>query len=124
MADREDETMRALAFGISQVYSILVDVCGLLPIPLRLPVDGRISSREAVPAVIRIDELGAQQPVGELQGAQLHTGCIHWLAAVDLYMLCSEHEYRETRTEGVAANLVYAEEALSNLHLWLISSRN
>ncbi|MCI3277507.1 hypothetical protein [Streptomyces cylindrosporus] len=124
MADREEEMLRVLALGISQVYSILVDVCGLLPSPLRLPVEGRISSREAVPAVIRVDELATDQPLGEMQAAQLHTGCIHWLAAVDLYMLCSEHEYRFNRIEGISANLLYAEEALTRLHLWLLSSRN
>ncbi|WAZ20190.1 hypothetical protein STRCI_001289 [Streptomyces cinnabarinus] len=124
MADREDEMLRVLALGISQVYSILVDICGLLPVPLRLPVEGRVSSREAVPAVIRVDELAADQPMGEDQAALLHTGCIHWLAAIDLYTLCSEHEYRITRIEGISANLLYAEDALGRLHLWLLSSRN
>ncbi|WP_330339392.1 hypothetical protein [Streptomyces sp. NBC_00557] len=119
MADREDEIMRGLAHAISTVYTILVDVCANLPVPIGLPTDQHIPAGDAVPAIQRVAELAKDQPMGETQEAQLFTGCIHLLAAIDLYALCATR-FVETRAEAVGANLVYAEEALKNLALWLI----
>ncbi|REE62144.1 hypothetical protein BX257_4757 [Streptomyces sp. 3212.3] len=119
MADREDEIMRALAHSISMVYTILVDVCGALPVRIGLPSDPHIPAAEAVPAIRRVADLAKDQPMGETQEAQLFSGCIHLLAAIDLYRLCAA-EYMETRAEGIGANLFYAEQALRNLALWLV----
>lgn len=118
MADRNDEVLGHLAYTISMVYTLLVDVCGMLPVPIGLPNDRHIPAGNAVPAIQRVTEVAPDQPMGELQAAQLHTGCIHLLAAIDLYALCATR-YEDTRAEGVAANLLYAEEALSNLEVWL-----
>ncbi|HET8970472.1 MAG TPA: hypothetical protein VFN19_05375 [Candidatus Nanopelagicales bacterium] len=119
MADREDETMGALAHMISRVYTLLVDVCALLPVPIGLPADQHIPAGDAIPAVLRVAELAKDQPMGETQEAQLYTGCTHLLAAVDLYALCATR-YRETRADGCGANLLYAEEALKSLYVWLV----
>jgi hypothetical protein len=119
MADHEDETLKALAHGISRVYTILVDVCQMLPVPIKLPTEQHIPAVDAIPAVQRVAELAKDQPMGETQEAQLYTGCIHFLAAVDLYALCAAR-YRETRADGCGANLLYADEALKGLHLWLV----
>lgn len=119
MADREDEIMYALAHSISMVYTILVDVCRALPVPIGLPTDQHIPATDAVPAIQRVAALAKDQPMGETQEAQLFTGCIHLLAAIDLYSLCATR-YEETRAEGVGANLTYADEALRNLALWLV----
>lgn len=119
MADREDEIMLGLAHTISFIYTILVDVCGSLPVPIGLPADQHIPAEAAIPAIKRVGALAKDQPMGELQEAQLFTGCIHLLAAIDLYALCAMR-FEDTRAEGAGANLVYAEEALKNLALWLV----
>lgn len=119
MADHKDEVMRALALGISTVYTILVDVCGALPVPIGLPVDQHIPAEAAYPAIQRVADLAYDQPMGELQGIQLYTGCIHLLAAIDLYALCAAR-YMDTRAEGCSANLLVSEESLKTLALWLV----
>src|SRR3546814_9248784 len=103
---------------ISMGYTLLVEVCEMLPVPIGLPIDRHIPAENAVPAIQRVTEVAQDQPMGELQGAQLHTGCIHLLAAIDLYALCAMR-YEDTRAEGIAANPLYGEEALSNLLIWL-----
>ncbi|WP_435252052.1 hypothetical protein [Streptomyces tendae] len=119
MADHDDEIMGALAYTISRVYSLLVEVCGLLPVPIGMPVEREIPTSTVIPAVQRAAALAAEEPMGETQEAQLFTGCIHLLAAIDLYALCATR-YIETRAEGCGANLVYAEEALKDLARWLV----
>ncbi|WP_031039839.1 hypothetical protein [Streptomyces sp. NRRL F-5650] len=119
MADHEDETMGALAHSISLVYSILIEVCGMLPVPISLPADHHVPATDAVPAIQRVAVLGRDQPMGEAQELQLYTGCIHLLAAIDLYALCAAR-YTDTRAEGVGANLLIAEDALKSLALWLV----
>jgi len=119
MADHKDETMRVLALSVSTVYTILVDVCGMLPVPIGLPADPHIPASEAYPAIQRVADLAGEQPMGELQGIQLYTGCIHLLAAIDLYALCAAR-YMDTRAEGCSANLLVAEESLKALALWLV----
>ncbi|MFJ2303780.1 MULTISPECIES: hypothetical protein [unclassified Streptomyces] len=118
MADREDEIMEGLAHGISLVYSLLVEVCALLPVPIGLPADQYIAADAAIPAIQRAAELGKEQPMGEAQEAQLFSGCVHLLAAIDLYALCAMR-FTVTRAEGSGANLVHAEDSLKNLALWL-----
>ncbi|MFD5266739.1 hypothetical protein [Streptomyces sp. NPDC058335] len=122
MAEHADEVMRALAHSISVTYSLLVDVCEALPVPITLPTDRHIPAVNAVPAIQRAAELAKDQPMGETQEAQLFTGCIHLLAAIDLYALCATR-YMETRAEGVGANLLYSDQALKNLMVWLLVNR-
>lgn len=119
MADRKDEILESLAHGISTVYTILVTVCGALPVPIGLPTDQHIPAEHAVPAIQRVAALAEDQPMGELQTTQLYTGCIHFLAAIDLYALCAVR-YEDTRAEGVGANLLLAEDSLRALALWLL----
>lgn len=119
MADREDEIMGDLAHAISTIYTILVDVCGMLPVPIGLPIDPHIPASEAVPAIQRVAALAKDQPMGELQEMQLFTGCIHLLAAIDLYALCAAR-FVETRAEGCGANLIHADQALKTLAVWLV----
>jgi hypothetical protein len=119
MADHNDEVMGALAHSISTVYTILVDVCGMLPVPIGLPTDQHIPASEAYPAIQRVSELAEEQPMGERQGIQLYTGCIYLLAAIDLYALCAAR-YMDTRAEGCGATLLVAEESLRALALWLV----
>lgn len=119
MADQYDEVMRELALGISTVYTVLVDVCASLPVPIGLPTDQHIPVENAYPAIQRVAEIAGEQPMGELQGIQLYTGCIHLLAAIDLYALCSAR-YMDTRAEGASANLLHAEHPLRALALWLV----
>ncbi|MER7930505.1 hypothetical protein ABTY96_46605 [Streptomyces sp. NPDC096057] len=121
MADRDDEIMRTLAYSISATYSLLVDVCAVLPVPITMPIDRHIPASNAVPAIQRVAALAEDQPMGEEQEAQLYTGCIHLLAAIDLYALCAVR-WEETRAEGVGANLLYADEALKNLLVWLLAN--
>ncbi|MEU0332210.1 hypothetical protein [Streptomyces sp. NPDC006193] len=119
MAERENEILQALAHSISMTYSLLVDVCQALPVPIMLPADRHIPATNAVPAIRRAAALAKDQPMGETQEAQLFTGCIHLLAAIDLYALCATR-YEETRAEGIGANLLYSDEALRNLLAWLL----
>lgn len=119
MADHEEEMMRALAHNISLVYSILVDTCRALPVPIELPTDQHIPASEAVPAIRRAADLAKDQPMGETQEAQLYTGCTHLLAAIDLYGLCATR-WIVTRADGAGANLLYAKEALEELERWLV----
>ncbi|MFB7597241.1 hypothetical protein [Streptomyces sp. NPDC056160] len=118
MADHEEEALRALAHGISLVYSLLVDVCGMLPVPIGLPADRHIPALSAIPAIERTAELAKDQPMGETQEAQLVLGCLHLLAAIDIYSLCAVR-FKETRADGVAVNLAEAEDALRRLSTWL-----
>ncbi|MEU5111692.1 hypothetical protein AB0G64_09350 [Streptomyces longwoodensis] len=119
MAEHDDEIMLALAHSISVTYSVLVDVCQALPVPITIPADHHIPASHAVPAIQRVAALAKDQPMGEDQEAQLFTGCIHLLAAIDLYALCATR-YEETRAEGVGANLLYADAALTRLQVWLL----
>ncbi|WP_330349596.1 hypothetical protein [Streptomyces sp. NBC_00582] len=121
MADRDDEVMHALVHGISVTYSLLVDACQALPVPITLPTDRHIPAANAVPAIQRVAALAKDQPMGETQEAQLYTGCIHLLAAIDLYALCAAR-YEDTRAEGVGANLLHADEALKSLIIWLLAN--
>ncbi|MET9815309.1 hypothetical protein [Streptomyces sp. NPDC006355] len=118
MADREDEDMWALAHVISVVYSLLVDVCAMLPVPIGLPTDQNIPVTDAMPAIERAAALAKDQPMGETQEAQLLVGCTHLLAAIDLYALCAAR-YTETRADAVGLNLAHAEESLKRLGAWL-----
>jgi hypothetical protein len=118
MADRNDETMGALAHVISVVYSLLVDVCQMLPVPIGLPTDRNVPATHAVPAIERAAALAKDQPMGEAQEAQLVVGCIHLLAAIDLYALCAAR-YTDTRADAVGLNLAHAEESLKRLSAWL-----
>lgn len=119
MADRDDEVMREVALSISTIYTMLADVCGMLPVPIGLPTDQHIPVENAYPAIQRVADLAGEQPMGELQGIQLYTGCIHLLAAIDLYALCAAR-YMDTRAEGACANLIQAEQALMPLARWLV----
>lgn len=119
MADHRDEIMESLAHQISLVYTMLVDVCRMLPVPIELPADKHTPGRQAVPAIQRVVELGRDQPMGDLQEGQLYSGCIHLLAAIDLYALCSMR-YHETRAEACGANLLCAEDPLKTLMVWLL----
>ncbi|MGW0599942.1 hypothetical protein ACWD11_22700 [Streptomyces sp. NPDC002776] len=119
MADRNDENMEALAFSISFIYTMLVDICRALPVPIGLPTDQHIPASDAVPAIKRVTEVAGDQPMGETQALQLYTGCIHLLAAIDLYGLCAMR-YEETRAEGSGLNLFLAEQELKALALWLV----
>ena len=119
MADREDEIMEALAHSISFIYTMLVDICRALPVPIGLPTDQHIPASDAVPAIKRVTEVAYDQPMGETQTLQLFTGCIHLLAAIDLYALCATR-YADTRAEGAGLNLLLAEETLKSLALWLV----
>ncbi|MEV7871485.1 hypothetical protein AB0P17_36545 [Streptomyces sp. NPDC088124] len=119
MADRNDEVLKSLALSIATIYTLLVDVCAALPVPIGLPVDRHIPGELAIPAIQRVTEVAHDQPMGEHQTQQLYTGCIHLLAAIDLYVLCAAG-YRDTRAEGVAVNLLYADAALAPLNRWLL----
>jgi hypothetical protein len=121
MADRDDEIMALLAHSISVTYTLLVDVCQALPVPIAMPTDRHIPVTDAVPAIQRVAFLGREQPMGETQELQLYTGCVHLLAAVDLYALCAAR-YEDTRAEGVGANLLHADEALKPLLVWLLAN--
>ncbi|MGW1035027.1 hypothetical protein ACWD4Z_22925 [Streptomyces antibioticus] len=121
MADHEDEIMGALAHSISVTYTLLVDVCEVLPVRITLPVDRHIPASNAIPAIQRVAELAKDLPMGEAQEAQLFTGCIHLLAAIDLYALCASR-YEQTRAEGVGANLIHADEAFKRLWIWLLGT--
>ncbi|MEV8600458.1 hypothetical protein AB0465_11330 [Streptomyces griseoviridis] len=120
MADHDDEVMGALALSISQLYALLVHVCGMLPVPIALPIDRHIPASTAVPAIRRLTELAAEQPMGEHQAAQLYSSAIHILAAFDLYGLCSM-SYHDTRADGVAALLLSANDDLESLEVWLLT---
>ncbi|WP_329338557.1 hypothetical protein OG866_27010 [Streptomyces sp. NBC_00663] len=122
MADRDDEMMHALVHGISLVYSLLVEACRALPVPVNMPADPWVSVAEVRPAVKRLAALAADQPMGEDQEWQLRSGCIHLLAAIDLYALC-ETRYEETRADGVGANLATAEIDLKDLLIWLYANK-
>jgi hypothetical protein len=119
MADRNDEIMEGLAHAISYIYTMLVDICGALPVRIGLPTDHHIPASDAVPAIKRVSEVAQDQPMGELQTMQLYTGCIHLLAAIDLYGLCAMR-YEDTRAEGAGVNLWLAEQELKALALWLV----
>lgn len=119
MADHQDEVLEALAHSISFIYTMLVDICGALPVKIGLPTDRHIPASDAVPAIKRVSEVAHDQPMGELQTMQLYSGCIHLLAAVDLYALCATR-YEDTRAEGAGVNLLHAEQELKALALWLV----
>ncbi len=119
MADHRDEIMEALAHSISFIYTMLVDICGALPVKIGLPTDRHIPASDAVPAIKRVSEVAHDQPMGELQTVQLYSGCIHLLAAIDLYALCATR-YEDTRAEGAGVNLLHAEQELKSLALWLV----
>jgi hypothetical protein len=120
MADHEDEIMDALAHAISDAYTILVDVCLALPVPIMMPMDQHIPTSEAVPAIRRVAELAAEQPMGEEQEALLYSGCVYLLSAIDLYALCAAR-FEPTRADGVGSLLLHADDVLGTLHRWLLA---
>ncbi len=122
MADRNDEAMRGLVHAISLVYSLLVETCRALPVPVNMPSDPAVSVADVMPAVKRVVELAAYQPMGEEPEALLLSGCIHLLAAIDLYALCAAN-YEDTRADGAGANLMIAEIDLKDLLIWLYANK-
>ncbi|MBK3630524.1 hypothetical protein JHN59_38160 [Streptomyces sp. MBT49] len=120
MADRDDEVMMAIATSISVTYSILVDVCQALPVPITMPIDRHIPVTDAFPAIQRVADLAEEVPMGEEQTMRLYTGCIHLLAGIELYALCAA-SYADTRAEGAAINLIHANSNLEPLLVWLLA---
>ncbi|MFI8531081.1 hypothetical protein ACIGMX_12610 [Streptomyces aquilus] len=121
MADREDEILHALAHGISVTYSLMVEVCEALPVPISLPSDRHIPVANAVPAIQRAAALAKDQPMSESQEAHLYYGCVYLLASIDLYALTASR-YEETRAEAVGANLAQSETHLKALLVSLLTN--
>ncbi|MEV8544533.1 hypothetical protein [Streptomyces sp. NPDC051572] len=118
MADHKDESVGDLALSISMIYTILVNLCGKLPVPIGLPIDQDVPGPATTPAIQRVAEVAEDQPMGDTQVEQLYLGCIYLLAAIDLYEICTVR-FTMTRVEGAAANLLLAEGELNTLTLWL-----
>jgi hypothetical protein len=118
MADHEDEIMQGVALSISVTYTLLVDVCQVLPVPITMPVDRHIPVTDAYPAIQRVADLAGELPMGEAQSMRLYMGCIQLLAGIDLYGLCATR-YMDSRAEGAAVNLIHANSQLEPLLLWL-----
>src|SRR3546814_11931372 len=70
MADRNDEIMSHLALTISMVYTLLVEVCEMLPVPIGLPIDRHIPAANAVPAIQRVTEVAQDQQIGNASGRE------------------------------------------------------
>src|SRR3546814_4381261 len=102
MADRNDEIMSHLALTISMVYTLLVEVCEMLPVPIGLPIDRHIPAENAVPAIQRVTEVAQDQPMGELQGAQRseeHTSELQSLMRISYAVFCLTNKHTRKTTD-------------------------
>ncbi|MEU2180091.1 hypothetical protein [Streptomyces thermolilacinus] len=120
MSDSQEKMLEELGRRLGQVYGALAAACESLPVlPISIPLDGRVSNLEAVPAVRRAAELAEEVPMPEDQQAQLFTASTMWLAAMDLYALLVRTEYIEARAQGCIGCIIVAEDALIFLMEWL-----
>ncbi|MDG9703785.1 hypothetical protein [Streptomyces sp. DH37] len=117
MADHDDEMTGHLGEHLSKVYALLVMVCDHLPLPIALPT-GFVMGDEAITAVQRVAEIGRDQTLPEDRKAELVTGCLFWLGALDLLRIQME-EPHPVRVHSAAACLITAERNLASLGMWL-----
>lgn len=124
MSDEFERQTRELGNIILAVYAMVIEVCGLLPIPIGLPdFEGdTLHGEEMISAVTRVTDLIEDEPIDELLQAGIWGGCLHWLSAAHLFT-----RYMETG-EGIVAqeikiNLATGGEALHTVAHMLIDSQ-
>ncbi|MGV4984534.1 hypothetical protein ACVB8X_14020 [Streptomyces sp. NRAIS4] len=124
MSDEFERQVRELGNIILTVYGMVIEVCGLLPIPISLPdFEGdTLRGDEMIAAVTRVTDLIEDEPIDELIQAGIWGGCLHWLSAAHLFS-----RYMETGedivSQEIKINLATGGEALHTVVHMLIDSQ-
>ncbi|GAB2714570.1 hypothetical protein [Streptomyces bullii] len=113
MSDESEREIQDLGRSIIGIYTLITRVCGLLPLPIRLPdfVDDVIHGAEMIEGVARVVDLIEDEPIDEDLQAGIWGGCLHWLSAAHLYGRYLELQEHLVSLE-IRINLVTAGEAL------------
>jgi hypothetical protein len=117
MSDQEDQDLSVLVARITAVYEALRTVCAFLPIPIELPIHP-VGGGDITEPVCRVIEVSDEIPMPEHQQAQLCTGALHWVAAVDLAAV-GANTPGDYRYLAAHMNLSYGEQALIGLMDWM-----
>ncbi|GAA0705211.1 hypothetical protein GCM10010193_70340 [Kitasatospora atroaurantiaca] len=118
MSDENERFLHDLMIHIAVVFEALRTACAHLPVPIALADDLDTDVTATLMAVTRVIEISDEQPMPELRQAQLCTGALHWIAAVDLAAL-GAHMEGDIRLLASRINLHHAETALLDLAFWL-----
>ncbi|WP_425832599.1 hypothetical protein [Streptomyces fractus] len=118
MADSQDLNIEDLAKKLSLTYQALALCCEQLPLPIALPRRGA-TNVEAEPAVRRIVELAAEQPMPEENQAHLFTAAIFWLTGLDVFRVLVMDGWNEVRALQMLSILTMTQDALQDLADWL-----
>jgi hypothetical protein len=117
MSDEFERETQNLGNAILTVYTLIIRVCGLLPIPISLPdFEGdTLHGQEMISAVTRVvTDLIEDEPIDELLQAGLWGGCLHWLSAAHLFSRYIETHERIVALE-IEINLVTGADALTTV---------
>jgi hypothetical protein len=87
MSDEKDNLAQELGQSVTRMYLFLRKVCGLLPIPIVLPDQPGMDSKEMNQAVARLARIIEDQPVDEEVQAYIYGAAINWLSASKVFSL-------------------------------------
>lgn len=118
MSDKHEADMERMWEHFSALYMLTVAICALLPIPIELP-RGLVTSTQMRDSIRRVAEIASDQPIPEVEKANLWAGCIAFLAALDLFSIMMEVEDHPLRKEGTEAVLMTSEKSLRALSEWV-----
>lgn len=111
MSDRHDRMIQEAGDSIGRIYALIVRICAHLPVPITLPDGPVIEGSEAIPAIKRVVEIIADQPITEEIQVGIWGGCLHWLSAAHLFTALIDHE-DQTLWMEIEINLTTGGEAL------------
>ncbi|MGW1796894.1 hypothetical protein ACWCQN_13000 [Streptomyces sp. NPDC001984] len=113
MSDDRERKTQELGVALYGIYTLISRVCGLLPIPIKLPTfeDDVLHGQEMIKAVTRVIDLIEDEPMDELLQAGIWGGSLHWLSAAHLYSRFIETGEHVVGLE-ITINLVTAGDAI------------
>jgi hypothetical protein len=125
MSDEPERETQQLGVALLAVYTLLMRVCGLLPIPIGLPdFEGdTLHGEEMNEAVKRVVNVIGDEPIDEILQAGVWGSALHWLAASHLFS-----RYMGTE-DGIVAlevrmNIVLAHDGLHEVEAVLLEGRS
>ncbi|MGW6292471.1 hypothetical protein [Streptomyces sp. NPDC055058] len=124
MSDEHEREVQDLGNALLGIYTLIIRVCGFLPIPITLPEfrDNVLHGSEMIEGVTRIVDLIEDEPINENLQAGIWGACLHWIAAAHLYERYLATKERIVSLE-IRINLVTGGDALHAVAHELIDSQ-